>query len=804
MQKKIVSLAEKNWVYLVLLGLITILFCNRILFTDQIIRASDVITQYFWGARAIKDQSMISYFTGTIPTSFQASWGPLPDGGRTLEGGWNANYLLFYERLIQHYLPFPASIAWLSVLSLLWGGVGTFLYCRLIGVSHIGAFAAGLLFALCTENASLINAGHIQKIETISWFPWVIYFLEKALRSRRLYHYAMTSLMLGVQFFNMHWQISFYTCLTVAVYWFFFVGKSFIAQKGEYIRSFRKDFLLAFVMVLLFFSTIAMSFAPLLSWSRQSERSGGMSTEEGMSWSMPPEELTTFAVPGLFGYSRQEGGDVPKPGQVYYWGRMHFTQTNDYLGLLPWLLVPLTLFFRRDRYTWVFTFLAGATLVMALGKYTAIYRLMFEYLPGFSTFRVPKMILFVFAFSIAVLMGRGIDCLDGLRDDRKALRRWIAGVAVFVGSIGILWFLLSQGKGVILSLSSGLIDQPTRYQADSSLVMERYGNMLREAGISFGVGCLYLAAIYTWFRRWLSWRVFLPALIIILLMDLWRVNDNFFVLTHPPESNKKKSKNEVVSFLENRIGNYRMQPLNDESAHYYAEFGLANISAYVTISEKRYKEFLDTLSLTSRMPDMMNLKYLVMPLAEFQAQRGSLEPKYMPVFTSSNGSVVVENRSVLPKAWLVPQVAVVPDPGQRLAIMSNSPEFDPSRIAIVEKEPLLPMFTGNISAGAGTASVEKYEPNLISVKASTGMNALLVLGEKYYRWWYAYVDGKRAEIVPVNHILRGVYLPPGQHTVVFRFDPLPFKVGKYLTLGSFALFIALAIREFRFRRRRIN
>jgi hypothetical protein len=32
------------------------------------------------------------------------------------------------------------------------------------------------------------------------------------------------------------------------------------------------------------------------------------------------------------------------------------------------------------------------------------------------------------------------------------------------------------------------------------------------------------------------------------------------------------------------------------------------------------------------------------------------------------------------------------------------------------------------------------------------------------------------------------------------FDPLPFKIGKYLTLGSFALFAAMLLRE-RLRRR---
>jgi len=800
MENKKFGLEKRDWFYIAVLGVMVTLFCNRLLFTDQVIRASDVTTQFIWGAKAAKEQTVLNYFL-TLPGVFRAGWEPLNDGGRTLEGGWNAISLLSHRFLIQHFFPFPASIAWLAVLSLMWGGIGTYLYCRLIGIGCLGSLAAGLLFALCTENASLINAGHIQKLETISWFPWVLFFLEKSLRSGRFFHYALTALMLALQFFNMHWQISFYACLAVAMYWFFYVGGRFLKEKSDYKRFFGKDLLLAVIMVILFFTTIAMSFAPLLSWSRQSERAGGMGQEEGMSWSMPPEELLTLLVPGMVGYSRQEGGDIPAPGQAYYWGRMHFTQTNDYLGLLPLFLLPLPLLFRRDRYTWFFSFLMTATMLMALGKYTFVYQFMFDHLPGFSTFRVPKMILFLFAFAAAVLMGRGWDLLEGVELPVRTVRRWIFGTGVVVVLIGLFWLAVTLGRTTVLSLSSEFIAQPTRYQMDSSLINDRYLNMRREAGVAFGFAMLYLAAIIVWFKRWLPARWTFCLFMLLLVSDLFRVNSHFFVLADPPQANKKAAKTDVVEYLEKKIDHYRMQPLNEQNAHYYADYNLPNISAYVTISEKRYKEFLDSFSLTSRMPDMMNLKYLVMPMAEFQSQRGSLEPKYTPVFASSNGSVVVENRSVLPKAWLVPQVAVVPDPGQRLAIMSNSPEFDPARIAIVETEPLLPMSTGNSAAAAGTASVEKYEPNRISVKASTAVNSLLVLGEKYYRWWYADVDGKRAEIVPVNHILRGVYLSPGQHTVVFRFDPLPFKIGKYLTLGSFALFALMLGWECRGRRK---
>jgi hypothetical protein len=802
MMDKKSRILDRDWVYIALMAVIVIGFCNRLLFTDMIIRASDVITQFFWGAQSMKAQPLWEHLS-SLPGLFSAAWDPLPDGGRTLEGGWNALGLLAHRFLILHFFPFPSSIAWLAVLSLLWGGIGTFCYCRTIGVSRFGSLAAGLLYALCTENASLINAGHIQKIEAISWAPWAMYFLEKGIRSSRFFHYAMTSLMLAVQFFTMHWQISFYTCLAVAAYWFFQVGARFVDEKQTYLIPFRKDFLLAVTLLVLFFSTIAMSFAPVFSWSKQSERGGGMSQEEGMSWSMPPEELLSFAIPGLVGFSRQEAGDKPDSGQAYYWGRMHFTQTNDYLGLLPWFLIPLAIAFRRDRLTWYFCFLMGATLLMALGKYTVVYQFMFDHLPGFSTFRVPKMILFLFAFAAAVLTGRGIDVLINDQGERRRFHWWLTGAMAFVAMLGLFRLCAGFADRQVVELFSEFIAAPTRYQEGRRLIADRYLNLVRETGIACMIAAMYLAVFVAWYRHWLSGKVVYFILILLFVGDLWRVDSYFFKLTPPPQSNKRAAKNDVVSFLESRIGTYRMQPLGGESAHYYADYGLANISAYVTVSEKRYREFMEIFSLAGRMPDMMNLKYLVMPMTEYQQQQAGLAGKYAPVFNSASGTVVLENKTVLPKAWLVPSAAVITDARERLSILNN-PRFDPAEIALVESNPPLPLAALGAAGLPGRAQIITYEPNHIKISVSPEGNALLVLGEKFYPWWYATVDGKKTPIVPVNHILRGVYLQPGAKTVEFVFDPLPFKIGKYLTLGSLTLFAALFLRELFLWRRRVS
>ena len=338
----------------------------------------------------------------------------------------------------------------------------------------------------------------------------------------------------------------------------------------------------------------------------------------------------------MVGYSRQEAGDVPEKDQVYYWGRMHFTQTNDYLGLLPWFLLPLTLVFIRDRYTRFFSFLLVATLLMALGKYTFVYRFMFEHLPGFSTFRVPKMIMFLFAFAAAVLMGRGVDLIMSDRD-RKGLRTWFTLIVAGVVSLWLFRLYAGISGRTIIALAGEFIGVPTRYQSGQELVLQRYNHLVSEAGTAALLATVCLGLFVVWYRRWISGKVMFVLLMVFMVGDLWHVNRNFFVLVPPPHSDNKVAKNDVVSFLEPRIGNYRMQPLGGESATYYAEYGLANISAYVTVSEKRYTEFLDVFSWTSSLPDMINLKYLVMPEGEYQAQQGRLAGKYSPVFNSGSG-----------------------------------------------------------------------------------------------------------------------------------------------------------------------
>jgi len=213
---------------------------------------------------------------------------------------------------------------------------------------------AGAVFAMAPEMASLINAGHVLKIATISVAPWAFYFLEKGFQRRRVIWFMTTGLVLALQFFYTHWQIAYYTCLAVGIYGIVSAILILRREAGqERVGAYR---LIGMNLVTLFFflSTVAISLMPLANWSTDTNRGvqsganqgkGGLNRDEAMSWSMPPEELGAFVIPGFFGFSRQEAGPNPDNIRSYYWGRMVFTQTTSYLGLLPWLLLPLPLIF---------------------------------------------------------------------------------------------------------------------------------------------------------------------------------------------------------------------------------------------------------------------------------------------------------------------------------------------------------------------------------------------------------------------------------------------------------------------------
>jgi hypothetical protein len=798
---------RKGLLALLALFVLLLLFYSKVLFTDKIIRAPDIINEFYWWVMNMKTSSL-GEVLGNL--RLRAVWDIYVNGGTTDEGGNAAANFHFYRQLLFHFLPAPASVAWFIVLHLFFGAAGVYAYCRLIGTSRSAAVLGGLIFALAPENASLINAGHVIKIATICFAPWAFWSFEKAFQSRRLVWFMATSVILVFQFFGGHWQIAFYTCLAIGCYG---IGRAVVILASPAERAaFPLPRLLGMnlVVMLFFLSTVAISLAPLANWSTDTNRGvqsganqgkGGLEREEAMSWSLPPEELGSLVIPGLFGLSRQEGGENPTTIDSYYWGRMVFTQTASYFGLLPWLLAPLPLIFRRDRYTWLAVAAIVGGLLFSMGKFTPFYNLLYDHFPGINRFRVPKMMMFVPLIGVALLAARGIDLLrDGEVRGRQGFRRYLVGILAL--SLG-LWCLFGSqlvAQGFWLERLSGLIFEPNRFEQGPQLVAQRWNNMVRETAMAAALCSICATSLFAFSRRWLPARVLVPLLVLLYLGDVWRIDDKFLFLVRLPE-HSRGIKTPVAEFLTRESSKqHRTLPMGGADPMYYAIQKIPVMFTSNPVQKRRWQEFLDAFAMNSAMPDLMNVRYLVYSPEQYAQEKGQLGAKFQPVYMSPDDkTVVLENGNVLPKAWLVPSVVVVTDYVQRLGAL-QSPNFDPRQVGLVESAPTIPLAELPKGQPVGEVKVDHYEGERIELSAAAPGNMLLVLGEKYYQGWRATVDGREVPIVPVNHVLRGVYLPAGNHRVVFVFDPLPFKVGKWITLASFALFAVVVGREWWIRR----
>jgi hypothetical protein len=349
------------------------------------------------------------------------------------------------------------------------------------------------------------------------------------------------------------------------------------------------------------------------------------------------------------------------------------------------------------------------------------------------------------------------------------------------------------GKPYFMNYFADILQQPTRFEQGYQLALQRWDNLTAEIGIALVMVVVHGALLWCFIRRKLSLRLMPLIFVVLFLLDTGRINGKMILLQDMPKQ-ISGVKTAAMEYIAKSTDLSRTLVLNGTDPMQYASNKIPVLFTSNPVQQQRWQQYLENISLTSRALDIMTVRYLVMDLAQYQQDMAMLGNKYVPVFTDmARKEIVLENRTVLPKAWLVSAVYPVSPPEAILAQFQNS-VFDPLRQAFVESQPPLPM-SADVRDIDGSVQIDRFESRRIEISARTPVNALLVLGEKYYKGWRVRIDGTPADIQRVNYILRGVYLPAGNHRVEFVFDPTPFKVGKWLTLSSFAIFALVLLRE---------
>jgi hypothetical protein len=89
-------------------------------------------------------------------------------------------------------------------------------------------------------------------------------------------------------------------------------------------------------------------------------------------------------------------------------------------------------------------------------------------------------------------------------------------------------------------------------------------------------------------------------------------------------------------------------------------------------------------------------------------------------------------------------------------------------------------------------SVVRYDHDTLDLEVESTGPGVLEYADGYDRHWKALVDGRPVPVVRVDGIFKGVNLEPGQHTVRWRYDPVPFRIALYLFFGAPVVAVALA------------
>jgi hypothetical protein len=123
-----------------------------------------------------------------------------------------------------------------------------------------------------------------------------------------------------------------------------------------------------------------------------------------------------------------------------------------------------------------------------------------------------------------------------------------------------------------------------------------------------------------------------------------------------------------------------------------------------------------------------------------------------------------------------------------------SPDFDWRRSALLE-EPLPPAqeaaLSGVSDSMAGEVVIRGTAPQEIVIAVQTPQPAFLVVSEAYYPGWEATLDGRPAPVYRTNGVLRGMFIPDGNHEVRFTFRPRPLRIA--LVMAMVGLLLAFGV-----------
>ncbi|HRZ87090.1 MAG TPA: YfhO family protein [bacterium] len=707
----------------------------------------------------------------------------------------NVQTALFYPpNAIFLVMKTARAINWSFIIHALIAAAGIALFLRRLGVPGIGQLCGGITFVFSAPFICQVAVGHLTLINTIAWTGFIFWAVLCASerpsvgRAVTIAVFAALALLAG----NTH--NFFYLTIAGGLYTIFLAARKMSEQRPSnptpLLLCFGGGMALAAGMC-------AFQLLPALELGSHSARQGA-TYEFCATFSFTPESILTFLMPEFYGNTFH----------TPYWGRFSSWELCAYCGTVSFILALAAFTGLKDntrRATVIFFGGAAAlSFILALGGYTPLFRLLYNYVPGFNLFRGNSKFIFLTAFSLSVLSGIGAGRLFSPSEEDAAIHahrtRLALVTAVFIIAAGSV-FALCRLNGYALwerffmfihNLPFNLHQFPRL--AERSSMGVSYG----EAFLQF-IRCAVLAAAFCgifWIR---STRTRTYVLIPLILIDLWSfglkymfLNDSGTIgIERGPLAYLSKEAKPFRALTPGLPRNFSMVNLV-ENAEGYDPIVLRDYYEYAAFSQGAGASDLAIL-LQSTVPlftfnkftDLLNAKYLLLPAGiPFQANPAFIEEAYR-----DDGNVLLRFKNAGDRFLFVNDVRVVPRK-ETLATMASS-SFNPFRSACVDEEPPFQLTAG--TTPTAQLSLRSYASETISLDIRAETDGLLVLLDAYYPAWKTTVDGVSQKTYRTDFLFRGVFLRAGSHRIEMRYVPDSFRKGLAVSGASILLACAAAL-----------
>ena len=165
---------------------------------------------------------------------------------------------------------------------------------------------------------------------------------------------------------------------------------------------------------------------------------------------------------------------------------------------------------------------------------------------------------------------------------------------------------------------------------------------------------------------------------------------------------------------------------------------------------------------------------------------------------------IYENLDVMQRAFVVYDWQLVPDSETVINTML-SPDFNARKTAVlVAADSELPKAKHDIDEyNEARVEITHYSPEKVVLETQSEADGLLMLTDANYPGWNAKIDKQPTTIYESNGLFRSVYLPAGQHEVVFALDSKSYAIGKAVTIVALSV-TALLLAYIAFSREKVD